>query len=73
MSEKKRFNEKEGKEREENGVKRKKEGNAIFFFFFLLLFFKAAPMAYGGSQARGQIGAKAVGLWHNNAGSDPHL
>ena len=31
-----------------------------FFFFFLL--FRAAPKAYGGSQARGQIGATASGL-----------
>ena len=32
-------------------------------------------MAYGGSQARGQIGAAAAGLHHihSNAGSDPRL
>ena len=32
-------------------------------------------MAYGGSQARGLIGAVASGLHHShsNAGSEPHL
>ena len=41
----------------------------LFFFFFLLL---AAPAAYGGSQARGSIGATAAGLHHShsNAGSE---
>ena len=35
----------------------------------------AAPAAYGGSQARGQIGAVAASLRnsHSNAGSEPHL
>ena len=34
-----------------------------------------APMAYGGSQARGPVGAIAIGLHqsHSNAGSEPHL
>ena len=35
----------------------------VFFFFFLSLFFllfRAAPAGYGGSQARGQIGATAT-------------
>ena len=50
----------------------------IFFFFFLsffLLFLWAAPAAYGGSQARGGIGAVATGLRqsHSNAGSEPRL
>ena len=48
-----------------------------FFFFFLGLFaFSwAAPVAYGGSQARGPIGAVATGLrqGHSNAGSEPRL
>ena len=37
--------------------------------------FKAAPTAYGGSQARGQIGATAAGLCHShsNTGSEQHL
>ena len=35
----------------------------------------AAPVAYGGSQARGRIGAVATGLCqsHSNAGSEPRL
>ena len=39
-------------------------------------FFKMAiPVAYRSSQARGQIGAVAVGLYHShsNTGSEPHL
>ena len=41
-----------------------------FFFFF-----SATPMAYGGSQARGLIGDRAVGLHHSqsNARSEPCL
>ena len=44
----------------------------IFFFFGL---FRAVPMAYGGSQARGRIGAVATGLGqsHSNSGSEPRL
>jgi len=47
----------------------------LFFFFCLFAFSRAAPMAYGGSQARSLIGAVATGLHHshNNAGSEPHL
>ena len=43
--------------------------------FLLACFFRAAPTAYGGSQASGQIGAAAAGLRqsHSNAGSKPHL
>ena len=33
------------------------------------LLFRAAPVAYSGSQARGQIGASAASLHHSNAGS----
>jgi len=42
-----------------------------FFFFFL----RATPMAYGGSQARGQNGAIAAGHSHShsNARSEPGL
>ena len=36
----------------------------LFFFFFCL--FRAAPAAYGGSQARGQIGAVAASLHHSS-------
>jgi len=47
----------------------------FFFFFVFLLFLWAAPMAYGGSQARGLIGAVATGLHHShsNSGSEPRL
>ena len=44
----------------------------------MLLFFvfsRAAPKAYGSSQARGLIGAIAAGLHqsHSNVRSEPHL
>ena len=44
----------------------------LFFFFFL---FRAAPLAHGGPQARGPIGAVAAGLPHSqsNVGSEPRL
>ena len=55
----------------------------LFIYFCLFVFFVvvavaiswAAPAAYGGSQARGRIGAVATGLRqsHSNAGSEPHL
>ena len=44
---------------------------SLFFFFFLL--FWATPIAYGGSQARGQIRATAAGLCHSDTRSVPHL
>ena len=45
-----------------------------FVFFLFSLLFRATPTAYGGSQARGQIGAIAAGLHHShsNVGSEPH-
>uniref|UniRef100_A0A5G2Q932 HECT-type E3 ubiquitin transferase n=1 Tax=Sus scrofa TaxID=9823 RepID=A0A5G2Q932_PIG len=49
----------------------------FFFFLFPPSFcpFRAAPAAYGGSQARGRIGAVAAGLRqsHSHAGSEPCL
>ena len=47
--------------------------NAKEFFFFV--FSRAAPTAYGGSQARGLFRAVATGLHHShsNRGSKPHL
>ena len=47
----------------------------LFYFFVFLLFLWAAPVAYGGSQARGRIGDIATGLRqsHSNEGSKPHL
>ena len=42
---------------------------------FFLVFSGGAPVAYGGSQARGRIGAAATGLSHSysNTGSELHL
>ena len=56
-----------GREREGNDLYRIK----MFSLFFCL--FRAAPTAYGGSQARGQIGAVASVLHysHSNARSKP--
>ena len=55
-------------------------GLFLFLFFFIFLsfgLFRAALSAYGGSQARSQIGAVAAGLHHNhshnNAVSEPCL
>ena len=48
----------------------------IFFLsFFFFLVFRAAPAAYGSSQARGWIRGTAAGLHHShsNTGSKPHL
>ena len=56
-----------------------KEMRQYFDFFkvqtFLkdILFFRAARMEYGGSQARGRIGAIAASLHHSNARSELHL
>ena len=49
--------------------------SAQFFSFFFSFLFRAAPMAYRGSQTRGQIGATTASLQysHSNAGSEPHL
>ena len=48
-----------------------------YLFYFLIFFaiFWAATTAYGGSQARGRIGAVATSLHqsHSNAGSEPRL
>ena len=47
----------------------------LLFFCWPFVFFRAAPMAYGCSQARGWIGATAAGLYysHSNARSEPCL
>ena len=49
----------------------------LFFVFFVVVvaISWAAPAAYGGSQARGRIGAVATGLRqsHSNTGSEPRL
>ena len=41
-----------------------------FSFFFPLFLFRAAPVAYGSSQASGRIGAAAAGLQHSRAMAD---
>ena len=45
------------------------------FIYLLIVFSRAAPVAYGGFQARGRIGAAAAGLGqsHSNSGSEPRL
>ena len=43
----------------------------LFLFCFLL--FRAVLVVYGGSQARGLIGATAAALCHNNMESELHL
>ena len=53
-------------------------GMLLFIYLFIFCLFAiswAAPAAYGGSQARGVIGAVAAGLCqsHSNAGSEPRL
>ena len=47
----------------------------FFLFFGLFAISWAVPAAYGGSQARGRIGAIAAGLHqsHSNSGSELHL
>ena len=47
-------------------------GTPIYFIFCL---FRAVPVAYGGSQAKGQIGAVDVGLYHSHSNGrfEPHL
>ena len=45
------------------------------FLIFVFCLFRATPAAYGGSQAKGRIGAIAASLCHrySNARSKPHL
>ena len=47
----------------------------LFIFFSFFVFSRAIVMAYGGSQARGPIGAVAAGLHqsHSNVGCKPRL
>ena len=40
---------------------------------FFFLFFRAVPAAYGGSQARGLIGATAAGLCYSHSNAEPCL
>ena len=43
------------------------------FFLFSFVFFRAAPVAYGDSQARGGISAVATGLYQNHSNSRSEL
>ena len=45
------------------------------FFVCLFLLFRAAPAAYGGSQAKGPVGATTAGLRHSHSyeGSESRL
>ena len=47
----------------------------LFIFIYLFTFSRAAPPAYGGSQARGIIGAEAASLrrGHSNVRSELRL
>ena len=57
-------------------AKHKIQTNFLFVCLFVfLLFLWAAPTAYGGSQARGRLGAVATGLHqsHSNSGSELRL
>ena len=44
----------------------------LFLFWFGFVIFRAAPMACGGSQPRGRIGAIAAGLHHSHTRSLTH-
>ena len=67
---------KEGRNKERKEEKEGKERKEIFtcfhFFFFL---FRAVLVAYGNSQARGQIRVAVAGLCHShsNARFEPYL
>ena len=52
---------------------RKKASSTTFFVVVFLFYLRAALVASGSSQARGRIGATAVGLHHSHAGSEPSL
>ena len=45
----------------------------LWGFFGLFAFSRAAPRAYGGSQARGLIGATAAGLHHSHSSTRSEL
>ena len=43
------------------------------YYYYYYCLFRAAPTAYGGSQARGLIGAIAVGLHHSRSNTRSKL
>ena len=62
------------KSQAEGPISHQKPGSPLFFFC-LFAFSRPAPAAYEDSQARGPIGAVAIGLRQScsNAGSEPRL
>ena len=48
---------------------------SFFFFFCLFCLYRAAPMPYGGSQAKARVGTVAATLHHSHShvGSKPRL
>ena len=46
---------------------------SLFFFFFFFGLFRAAPIAYGSSQAKGHIGAVAAGRSHSHSNNRSEL
>ena len=67
-----------GRERRGEGMSKwmlEVKGGMKLGFFFFFFFFRAAPTAYGGSQATGRIGAAAARLQHShsNVRSESHL
>ena len=47
------------------------DGEPAFLSFLFFFFFRTTPSAYGGSQARGRIGATAAGLHHSHSNARP--
>ena len=54
-------------------VENKMRESTLLYFAILFFFFRAAPVAYGSSQARGLIRAAADSHGHCNTGSKPRL
>ena len=52
---------------------KKNQGKGIFFSFFFFFFFRGAPVAYGGSQARGRIRAVAATLHQSHSNMESEL
>ena len=51
----------------EEVIGKAQRGSHLFIYLFIYCLFRAMPMAYGGSQARGQIGAIADSLRQNHS------
>ena len=48
-------------------------GCFFLYFYFYFVFSRTAPVAYGGSQARGLTGAVATGLHHSHSNSGSEI